>query len=210
MRWLRHRDADSIDDCLQDIRLFLKFVQKREGRKKIFLVGHSFGGQLVLNLVSGAVNGLAGAIFSAPNIRLALPVPLWKRLAAKWLSIFLPRLALGNELKPEDLSHDPDVIEAWKIDPQIQTKITLRLGQLILENQDRLPALASQVRVPCLFMHGGDDPICSPQGSKDFFKEVAAPDKTLKLYKGFYHEIFNEIGREKVFRDMEKWIDERI
>ncbi|GAI84416.1 unnamed protein product, partial [marine sediment metagenome] len=36
------------------------------------------------------------------------------------------------------------------------------------------------------------------------------PDKTLKLYDGFYHEIFNEPGREQVFRDMEAWLDARM
>ena len=34
--------------------------------------------------------------------------------------------------------------------------------------------------------------------------------KELKIYKGLYHELFNEEEREKVFQDMEKWIDERV
>jgi len=31
-------------------------------------------------------------------------------------------------------------------------------------------------------------------------------DKTLKLYNGFYHEIFNEPKREQIFKDMETWL----
>jgi len=34
--------------------------------------------------------------------------------------------------------------------------------------------------------------------------------KKLKLYEGFYHEIFNEPGREQVFADMEAWLATHI
>ena len=30
--------------------------------------------------------------------------------------------------------------------------------------------------------------------------------KELRLYPGFYHEIFNEVGKESVFKDMETWL----
>jgi len=39
---------------------------------------------------------------------------------------------------------------------------------------------------------------------------VSSRDKTLKLYDGFYHEIFNEPGREQVFADMEAWLVARM
>jgi len=39
------------------------------------------------------------------------------------------------------------------------------------------------------------------KGYKNFSK-----DRTLKLYQGFYHEIFNEPQREQVFKDVEAWL----
>jgi alpha-beta hydrolase superfamily lysophospholipase len=38
------------------------------------------------------------------------------------------------------------------------------------------------------------------------YKRVSSEDKILKLYDGFYHEIFNEPKREQVFKDMETWL----
>ena len=42
------------------------------------------------------------------------------------------------------------------------------------------------------------------------YDRVSSRDKTLKLYDGFYHEIFNEPGRERVFADMEAWLVVRM
>jgi len=39
---------------------------------------------------------------------------------------------------------------------------------------------------------------------------VGSHDKTLKLYKGFYHEIFNEPEHEKVMADVEAWLSAHV
>ena len=35
----------------------------------------------------------------------------------------------------------------------------------------------------------------------------STPDKTLKVYAGLYHEVFNEPEREQVLRDVEAWLE---
>jgi len=44
------------------------------------------------------------------------------------------------------------------------------------------------------------------------FRSVRSEDKSLKLYEGLYHEIFNEYppDRARVFGDMSAWIASRI
>ncbi len=202
--------AESLDQLLEDIRLFLGKVREAEGGKKIFLIGHSFGGQLVLNYGVRHPAGLTGMIISSPNIRLKMPLPLIKRLMAPILSRALPRLALGNELDSTLVSHDPKVVEAYRDDPRVQKKITTRLADLMLGNQLEMPSLAGKFRVPCLLMHAGDDRICDPEGTREFFEKIPIHDKTLKIFDGFYHELFNEVDREKVFKTMEGWIEKRI
>jgi alpha-beta hydrolase superfamily lysophospholipase len=39
---------------------------------------------------------------------------------------------------------------------------------------------------------------------------VGSRDKTLKLYEGFHHEIFNEPGHLQVMADLEAWLTTRI
>jgi acylglycerol lipase len=68
---------------------------------------------------------------------------------------------------------------------------------------------APDVRVPFLLLHGRDDQIVDPAGSQRFFAGATVPDRAFCLYPGLYHEIFNEIGQEKVFHDIDSWLTQR-
>jgi acylglycerol lipase len=202
--------AESLDDLVEDIHRYVDRIRRQEKGKKIFLVGHSFGGQLVLNFGARYPESVAGIIASSPNVRLKVRVPIVKRLAAPILSRLVPRLALGNELDPSMVSKDPEVVEAYRRDKKIQRKITTRLADIVLENHLHILELAKVFRVPSLLMHAGDDVICSPDGTRRFFENIPIRDKRFKIYDGFYHELFNEVGRNQVFRDMELWILKRL
>ncbi|MBI2082883.1 MAG: lysophospholipase [Deltaproteobacteria bacterium] len=203
--------AESLADLLADIDRFItKFGANSD---PLFLIGHSFGGQLALNYVTSSYPGiqkLNGIIFSSPNIRVAIDIPLVKVQASRLLSRMIPRLSLANEIPIDFLSHDPEVVKAYNRDPLVQTKITTRLGDLILRNQEMIDSLAQKIRLPSLFLLGSEDRICSPEASKEFFKKIPVEDKTLKIYPGFYHELFNEVGKERVFNDMVQWIEKHL
>jgi alpha-beta hydrolase superfamily lysophospholipase len=59
-------------------------------------------------------------------------------------------------------------------------------------------------------MHGTEDRLCNPEGSQMLYDLVGSSDKTLKLYKGFYHEVFNEPEHDKVMADVETWLSAHI
>jgi len=68
---------------------------------------------------------------------------------------------------------------------------------------------AGRLRLPLLLLYAGDDPIADPRGAEDLFAAAASPDKTACRYDGYFHEIFNEVGRERVFADLAAWVDAR-
>jgi alpha-beta hydrolase superfamily lysophospholipase len=70
----------------------------------------------------------------------------------------------------------------------------------------RLPHRLDNLRLPLLAMHGTADLISSADGSRMLIDKVSSEDKTLKLYDGFYHDIFNDSGYERVWADVRKWI----
>jgi alpha-beta hydrolase superfamily lysophospholipase len=39
---------------------------------------------------------------------------------------------------------------------------------------------------------------------------VSSTDKTVKIYDGFDHEVFNEPGRDVVFEDIYAWLEARL
>ncbi|QQR80115.1 MAG: lysophospholipase [Deltaproteobacteria bacterium] len=205
----RRAYAESMEELVEDARTFVNHVKSCEGNKKFFLVGHSFGGQIVLNYTSHYPDDVDGVLVSSPNLRLKLPVHFLKRVMAPVLSRVFPRLALGNDLDPSLVSHDPHVVKNYDKDPHVLRKITAKLGDIVLENYLTVMDLAKKYKAPIFMMHAGDDLICCPTGTQDFFDKIPHKKKSLKIYKGLYHEIFNELDRETVFRDMEAWIEKQ-
>lgn len=197
---------DHFKTILDDLHTFSSLVFEKEGKKRIFLVGHSLGGQIILNYLANTKHHYAGFIASSPNIRMAIEIPLIKKFVGLKLSAFLPRLKLGNEIDPKWISRDKKVVEDYKRDSLVSKSISVRLASEIIKNQDQIMACAKKISLPGLILHGGDDHICSSKGTRDFFSQLASMDKELKIYDGFYHELFNERGKEKVFHDMEEWI----
>ncbi|NLB22997.1 MAG: alpha/beta hydrolase, partial [Clostridium sp.] len=61
-----------------------------------------------------------------------------------------------------------------------------------------------------LILHGAEDTLVSYKDSLEFFKEIPAQDKQVKLYGNFFHEIFNEYGKDEVMSDVVNWIKFRI
>ena len=202
--------APNLRVFLEDIRHVLALVQKEEKDRPVFIVAHSFGGQLAANYGLSYPNGQKGIIFSSPNIGLAMPVPPLKAFLGRRLASLFPQFLVTNEIDPAWVSRDPEVVEAYREDPMVCKQISLKLADLILENQNNLIGWAPQFKAPALFMHGGADKVCSPEATRTFYKHAGSTDKALKVYKGYFHEIFNDIGREVVFKDMETWIRERL
>ena len=48
------------------------------------------------------------------------------------------------------------------------------------------------------------------QDSIDLFREVSSKDKSLRIYAGLRHEIFNEFKKNRVIRDAVEWLDDHV
>lgn len=202
--------VDNFNTYLKDLQSFIDLVSKKEQKRKIFLIGHSMGGQVVLNYVAKYSHNLSGFMTSSPNIQTAIKIPLLKKVIGLQLAKILPKFKLPNEIDNALISHDSSIVQSYADDPLVSQSVSLGLVREVFKNQEKILSLASQTHLPALMMHSGDDKICHVDGSKKYFRKLASKDKTLKIYKGFYHEIFNEIGKEQAFQDMEDWLNSRI
>jgi len=63
---------------------------------------------------------------------------------------------------------------------------------------------------PVIVLHGADDGLVSPKDSLLFFDEIGSSDKSLWIYAGLMHEIFNEFAKDRVIRDAIEWMDDRL
>ena len=48
------------------------------------------------------------------------------------------------------------------------------------------------------------------EGSRNFFEAIASQDKTLRIYPGLYHEIFNEPERLEMMGELADWVVSHI
>lgn len=206
----RRAFTESFDDFLDDLDTFLGIVRERRPGEKIIVVGHSMGGLIVLRWAALRHPQVAAVISSGAALEPGGDIAAAKIFAAKILSRIAPRLSMANEVDPEALSHDPAVVKAYVDDPLVIRTITTRLGHEIIRCMPETLALADQMKLPVLLLHGEADSLVAASGTRKFDAALRAPGKEMHLYPDFYHEIFNETGKEKVFKDMETWLENRL
>ena len=54
-----------------------------------------------------------------------------------------------------------------------------------------------------------DDQLTDPEGSQQFYDGITSGDKTLTMMEGAYHEIFNDLDKERFFTDLIDWLNAR-
>jgi len=204
--------VERFSDYLDDLKTFFDIVRSEHGDTKIFLVGHSMGA-IIATAYTVAVSHqqeLAGLIVSGVGVKPGSSLSSALIPLARILSLLLPRLGI-MVLDASAISQDKAVVDAYVNDPLVyRGKITCRFGAEMLATLRKLPSEMPEINLPILIMHGTADRLCDPEGSRILYERANSRDKTLKLYEGFYHEIFNEPGHKQVLADMEAWLATRI
>lgn len=178
--------------------------------KKRYLIGHSMGGLIASLYLIERQHGFTGAILSGPSIKPVEEPPGFVLSIGRFLSIVAPKVGLIG-LDSSLVSSDPRVVAEYVGDPFVyKGKIRARLGAEMIDAMMKVESEAANITIPIMIMHGGADGLASPEGSRILFQEVASADKQLKIYEGFYHEIFNEPRQGEVINDVIQWLDARI
>jgi acylglycerol lipase len=199
----------NFDEFLDDAEQLLARTAADHTGKPLFLLGHSMGGEIAVWLVIARQPKIDGLILSAPALLIGGKVfPILRHLAA-FASLVWPRLRL-RRMGTRFMSRDPKVIADFKNDPLVyHGKFPVRMGAEILRVIKLIRRRMETIRVPLLVMHGTRDIVTDPAGSRQLHARAASTDKTLHLYPGLYHEIFNEPEREQVIEDLIAWIEKR-
>jgi alpha-beta hydrolase superfamily lysophospholipase len=174
----------------------------------LFLYAHSLGGGIVLDYLVRKDPKIKGAIVTSPWLKLSFePDESKVKLAGIMKNIF-PGLIQTSGLIVDHISHDQKVVEAYKNDPLVHGKISVSLFHSAMSAASNALKNAASLKLPLLLMHGTDDHICSPEGSREFASKAKSVD--LKLWDGGYHELHNDLYRHEVFNYIITWLNSRL
>jgi alpha-beta hydrolase superfamily lysophospholipase len=198
---------DSFANADADIDQLVDRVRRESGFARIKLVGHSMGGSLALNYALNHPEKLSGLVLSGPAIGGGLPKV--QVLLLSLISRIAPALGM-IQLDAEAVSRDPQVVADYKADPLVFLgKVPARTAREMMHAISTYPARVESMQLPCLLMHGSADSLVLAKDAQPLFDAIASPDKTVRIFDGLYHEIFNEPERLEVLGIVKDWLDAR-
>lgn len=190
-----------VDLMTKDAIEVIEYLQKMFGVDKIYLMGHSWGGFLGLEIVAQrpellkAYIAICPMIYQAESERMALARMVEKAMAekntqaTKELSTVSIPFASGEQL----YFHRKWLLHyAGSRQPSKQMVLSWSVKWLSLFNNassinflDTLP----EVRCPIYFFVGGRDYQTSTKLTMDFYKKVKAPDKQIFIFESTAHNL---------------------
>jgi len=200
--------VEEIDEYVSDLSSTIALVRSRYPHLPMFLLGHSAGGVVAATYLLENRAGIAG--FICESIAFQVPAPTFALAAIKGLSRLVPRLRVLT-LRNKAFSRDPRAVEALNTDPLTahERQPASTVAALVRANE-RLRGRFASITLPLLIVHGTADRVTDVRGSQFLYDAVGATDKTLKLYEGHYHDLLNDVGKEQVVADMQRWIVDRL
>ncbi|KAL8522341.1 hypothetical protein ACS0TY_012475 [Phlomoides rotata] len=223
---LGHGRSDGIRGYVGDLNAaaaaalcFFRNVRGREEYRELpaFLFGESLGGLVTLLMYFQSEADLwSGLIFSAPLFVIPEPMkPSQVHLFAYGLLFGLAETwaAMPDNKMIGKAIRDPEKLKIVAGNPRRYTGKP-RVGTMreIVRQCEYVQNNFDKVTIPFLTLHGMDDGVTCPSGSKMVYEMAKSEDKTLKLYEGMYHSLVQgepDESAELVLADMRAWIDDR-
>ncbi len=200
--------VQSLAEYVSDVANVIAIAKSREPDLPVYLLGHSAGGVVSCIYSLEHQAELAGLI--CESFAFQVPAPDFALAVFKGLSHVAPHAHVLH-LKNELFSRDPQAVQAMNDDPLIahETQPTQTLAEMVRADE-RLKREFPLITLPLLIMHGTLDKATKPSGSQLFYDTAGSKDKTLKFYEGHFHDLLNDIDKEKVIADIKGWIDARL
>jgi len=202
--------VECFNDFIEPLRTYIGMVRERQAGVPIFLVGHSLGGLIGATFLLDHQDSLQGAILSGPAVTIPDNISPAIIFVGRILSALIPRIGILG-IDPRGVSRDPAVVAAYVDDPLVyKGKTTARLGAEMLKSMQHLRTEAHRIRLPMLILQGGADKLVDPAGARVLHDLIGSKDRTLIVYEGLYHEVYNEPEHKRVLGDVESWLGTRL
>jgi alpha-beta hydrolase superfamily lysophospholipase len=186
-----------------------RLAQSRHPGLPTFLYGHSMGGLIALEYLTGSPVQLNGAVISAPLLDTSTAKPVQVKVAGV-LSRLAPNLGVVR-LDAEAVSRDPEVVRAYRTDPlNYMGRLRARTGAEILNSVRTLGPRVAKLRLPLYVLQGTADRLVPPAATDWLEQHASMPDLTVRRLEGLFHEPHNEPEQDAVLDDIVAWLDAHL
>lgn len=196
--------ANSCQDLLEDYEVFFKENSELFETKDVFLCGHGLGALLCMSL-DQYYNKLSGMILVNPIVQYRdfSEIGLHKYLGTK--SLF-DKFKIGIPTSSRFVTNERNLSSSMAHDPLINKKMTLGMYRSINELIKRVKYSSYFINIPVLYIIGEEDQVVDLSMSELFSSSIDTHLMMLKKYPSLGHELFNEMERDIVFKDICNWL----
>ncbi|MHA1148238.1 MAG: alpha/beta fold hydrolase [Promethearchaeota archaeon] len=198
---------DSIDHIKNDLVLFLGHIKPYIGNKKIFLLGHSLGGLIVLRYAVNRPN-LDGLIIISPLLAFAVKIPGVKKFLKRLTKA--PTDLMPFEIDQKLLTGDLKIVREYLKDKNRLKTMSIKSYAEIDKEMKNIMLDANGILCPIYILQAGDEKVTDKKVTKKFFDKVKSEDKTYKEYPLALHDLMAERNRAEVFQDIYIWLERHL
>jgi lysophospholipase len=195
--------ANDFNEYVSDYQIFIeKSLQLAEVKNKpVVILAHSMGGLIqTCALLDNVDTRISAQILSSPMFGVAVDVPVWKDAGAGILNSFFPKVTLGNEIKADNLTRDPEIMREYEQDTYRHNRISSGVYLGFKREFPKVLSRASEISLPTLMHISDNDPVVSSPIALQFFDQLGGSLKTLKIIEDAKHELYNDTIRKDVFK----------
>lgn len=202
----RRGDAPSFDVLIDDISVALAEAKRHFPKAELVLLGHSMGGNLVLNhMLDRSDRSASRAIVTNPMILPPNP-PTKPQAFAAWLTTkIIPRVRFSSDVEVTDLTQDPDAAIELASDPLIHQQLSIEIGGQLLSHGHWLIEHSNQLARPLLMLTGSDDDLCDSESTLKFV-DNAGESCDHRRFDGLRHSLLLEKNRDDVYASIFEWL----
>lgn len=211
----RRGDIGNPGDWYRDLFAFTQLVRERHPDAKVVWFGESMGGLIAAHALHFSPpddNPCDALVLSSPVVRFRDDLPQWKinllQVAAGAFPTARVSLdALGGGETVQMTQKSTDHSAQAQTNPYHVSHHTLRLLRTLGWHIEGMNACAASLRVPVLVLHGGKDFFNTDADARGFVAHVPrGVSKTYHNYPDAYHLLMYDEERERIFRDIERWL----